>query len=448
MVKVADLVKTLVLLIPVFCLAGLNAAPISQDNSQGQSESARSIQAGKKLYDEGEYQNAIIKYFEALAQSKTQEEKADAYFNLALSYYALGDAARSSDQLKNLFGIQPNRTIDDRFFPSGFIALSNQVNKDVRRPSGATATKETEKKTDVDIQAGAKKETAPAPIGQEALPQTNAPEEKAFAGKRRWSIRFHGALSSIGDGDLNAGLEGIADEWATVDDIFGYNFQGEYLGIHGAAEAGVHLILPVLKNIGIGLGIGYLRASQQSSIQESSTFFPRADKYTFSPKASAVPLEVDLYYILPLNKALTLSLHAGAAYYLASVEANYRIDGNDGGFVAWAMTADGKGFGFHGGIELDLQITNSLSIFTEVFYRRAEIGPLIGTRLLTSNYGYQEQRMGTLYYYETQEFFSKKYFPAIDIADEAPSSQAFKNTREVKIDFSGGSARTGIIVKF
>ena len=69
MVKITVSGKMLVLLMLVFCLVELNAAPISQDNPQGLSESARSIQAGKKFYEEGDYQNAVIKYFEALAQS-------------------------------------------------------------------------------------------------------------------------------------------------------------------------------------------------------------------------------------------------------------------------------------------------------------------------------------------------------------------------------------------
>ncbi len=430
MVKITVSGKMLVLLMLVFCLVELNAAPISQDNPQGLSESARSIQAGKKFYEEGDYQNAVIKYFEALAQSKTIEERADAYFNLALSYYALGDMTKSSDQLKNLFVIQPDRTIDDRYFAAGFIALSLQIKKEV------------------DLQAGEKKETAPALKRQEISPDTNAAEEKAFARKLRLSIKLHGALSSISGGDLNTGLEGIANEWMTHDDIFGYDFQGEYLGLHGATEFGVHLIFPVLKNIGIGFGTGYLRASQQSSIQSSRNNSSRGETYTFSPKASAVPLDIDLYYFLPLSKALILNLHIGAGYYLANVEPNYRIDDNDGTYTTWEMKADGKGLGYHGGIELDLKITNSLSIFTEAFFRHAKIGPLIGTHLYTSRWGLQTQKMGTLYYYETEEFFSDTYFPTIDVFDQAPSNQAFQNTREMKIDFSGGSARVGIIVKF
>jgi sugar lactone lactonase YvrE len=81
------------------------------------------IQEGKRLYESGEYEEAILRLLEGLKKTKVKTEAADARFYLSLSYYALGRNADCQAQLQELFKLQPERTIDERYYAAGYIEL-------------------------------------------------------------------------------------------------------------------------------------------------------------------------------------------------------------------------------------------------------------------------------------------------------------------------------------
>jgi hypothetical protein len=85
------------------------------------------IEEGKKLYENGDYEEAVRTLLEALKKTKAGASVADARFYLALSYYALGKTEDSRNQLEALFLIQPGRTIDESLFAEGFVELYNRV---------------------------------------------------------------------------------------------------------------------------------------------------------------------------------------------------------------------------------------------------------------------------------------------------------------------------------
>jgi len=93
----------------------------------GSQESLLWTQEGKRLYDSGEYEEAVRKLLEGLKKAKSKTEAADARFYLSLSYYALGRTDECRDQLNQLFEIQPQRAIDERFYASGYVELYHKT---------------------------------------------------------------------------------------------------------------------------------------------------------------------------------------------------------------------------------------------------------------------------------------------------------------------------------
>jgi DNA-binding beta-propeller fold protein YncE len=90
-------------------------------------ESLLWIQEGKRLYESGEYEEAVLKLLEGLKKAKVKAEAADARFYLSLSYYALGRTDDCRDQLNQLFEIQPQRAIDEQLYASGYVELYNKA---------------------------------------------------------------------------------------------------------------------------------------------------------------------------------------------------------------------------------------------------------------------------------------------------------------------------------
>lgn len=104
--------------------------------SRGQ-EAQAGIEEGKKLYENGDYEEAIRTLLEALKRTKSNAVTVDARLYLALSYYALGKADDSRAQLEALFRLQPGRPIDESLYAEGFVDLYETVQAEKR---GAAAT--------------------------------------------------------------------------------------------------------------------------------------------------------------------------------------------------------------------------------------------------------------------------------------------------------------------
>jgi sugar lactone lactonase YvrE len=96
------------------------------------------IQEGKRLYDSGEYEEAVRKLLEGLKKAKVKTEAADARFYLSLSYYALGRTDECRDQLNQLFEIQPQRAIDERFYASGYVEFYHKTRAEKLRGQPAS----------------------------------------------------------------------------------------------------------------------------------------------------------------------------------------------------------------------------------------------------------------------------------------------------------------------
>ncbi|MGD2245743.1 MAG: TonB family protein [Candidatus Aminicenantes bacterium] len=92
-----------------------------------QSETAELIKAGKELYENGEYKEAIIMFLTALTKNPSVDELSEAYFNLSLAYFADGQSQNAEEYLQKMFEIQPDKTIDERYYPLSFVELFNRL---------------------------------------------------------------------------------------------------------------------------------------------------------------------------------------------------------------------------------------------------------------------------------------------------------------------------------
>ena len=125
-----------VLLLFVAVLSGESAARMS---GQAQNEFTKAFQAGKKLYEDGEHKEAALNLFQALALTKEKGEIAEVCFYLALTYYALGEKDNCQLHLKKLFEAQPDKDIEAKYFPVGFVGLFYVAKNEAARPAKPAA---------------------------------------------------------------------------------------------------------------------------------------------------------------------------------------------------------------------------------------------------------------------------------------------------------------------
>ena len=92
----------LVIIVLILFTAALVSEGLAQAAGQEQSEYQKAFQAGKKLYEDGEHKEAVIKFLQALTAAKEKGEIGEACFYLSLSYYGLGDAENTLFYMKKI----------------------------------------------------------------------------------------------------------------------------------------------------------------------------------------------------------------------------------------------------------------------------------------------------------------------------------------------------------
>ncbi|MCX6554971.1 MAG: outer membrane beta-barrel protein [Candidatus Aminicenantes bacterium] len=260
--------------------------------------------------------------------------------------------------------------------------------------------------------------------------------------KPGFSLRLYGGLNYLKGGDLNTGLKGFADSAIYEFANSGYSHSGDYQDMNWGAEAGGELVYQFSRYLGLGVGVGYSQASKSSAVtlMGSDTV-----KFIFNPKASAIPIKVELIFFLPLSDAFRISLSAGPEYYLASVRADIRRE-YPASWSEWNQEADGQTVGFQGGIALEIRLSRRISLLIEGKGRYAKIKEFKGTNIFSTSSGYQEKQEGTLYYWTDNYTF--KPFPVIFVESSFPSEPWQQDVRKAEVDFSGGSIRGGIVFRF
>jgi hypothetical protein len=274
-----------------------------------------------------------------------------------------------------------------------------------------------------------------------AHPGTMSGAETGFA------IRLYGGLGYQNVGDLNTGLKGFSDSIIYYAMGLWYAAGGGYGLMHTGMDLGGDIIFQFSPNIGIGIGSGYLRTSRTSELKLAAPDPSLHDEtFTFTPSVSVVPIRASLFVFVPLGRSLKLSLNAGAEYYLASISSLIRDE-----YPSWLWNeredkATGRGFGFHGGIGLEIRLASELALILEGQGRVAKINELTGTHTYRNSFGYEDTMNGTLYYWTDMWFFEP--FPYVFVNDTLPSDPWQQNPRKAVLDLSGWSAVAGFLFRF
>jgi len=261
-----------------------------------------------------------------------------------------------------------------------------------------------------------------------------------------FSVKFFGGYNYLMGGDLNNGLKGQLDLMTAFGAAVGYSAQGSYQPVHFALDVGGDVIFKLTPVVSVGAGIGYIET--QSSPTQISLNHPVWTAVTLrqDPKVTAIPVRASLFFFIPLGARVNLTIQAGAAYYLAKMHSVY----NQAEASDWnqaEIKAEGMGYGFHGGLGLEILLASNLSLVVEGTGKYAQVGNFSGTTTWSSSGGSSHSEQGTLYYFQNT-LFPLGTYPLLTMSSAAPSGFGISDVREARIDFSGFTAQAGLLVKF
>ena len=256
-------------------------------------------------------------------------------------------------------------------------------------------------------------------------------------------VKLKGAYVAFAAGDMEKGTAGFYDR--QVVEILSAGFElgtSDKNSFRNGYELAGDIIYYFTPRIGVGVGGSLVRAQE-----ESSTFFhwPESTfdyRMTGLPEIKIISVRLGVYYLIPLNRLLTVTVSAGPEYHIA----DFKYGGSlTTPYYAGSLVqrVDARKLGLHGGIALEVRMNRRLAFCLEALGRYAKISGFEGKEAAyewTEGGSFTVQDEGTLYYTEEDGY------PHLDIPSAgAPGGQ---NARKAVFDFSGVSLRAGLNFKF
>jgi hypothetical protein len=254
------------------------------------------------------------------------------------------------------------------------------------------------------------------------------------------SLKLYGGISEIAGGDLNRGLEGLID---ILNVPHGIAVTGKYHPVHFGPDFGGEVIFNLTSRLGIGLGIGYLQARKESTIEiaDSEDYTEPTHFYTriLRPRLQAIPLTLGLLYDIWTGERFNLEVNSGIGLYLGKVALGDSWT-EKGSSLSNQTTWEGKSqaIGFHIGLGMEISLNQSTSFMVDVLGRYGRLKNIKGD--LIENGATSENAF--LWYCE------QGAYPLIIINDSAPPDWRYGSIRKGEVDLSGLSARVGVKIKF
>jgi len=257
-------------------------------------------------------------------------------------------------------------------------------------------------------------------------------EESEFFEGIGLTIKVSAGFNHIAAGEINEGLRGVVDFHKQILSYSGYYFDREFEPFHSGFDYGIDAIYSLTSHIGIGIGTGYIWWGNKNWMPLSDPLFIR--RLDSTPRIKAHPVRIGAFFTIPVFNRINLTLNAGPSYYF--VQYNYNMSFNPYNVVT---RTKGQGWGYHGGIGLELEWNSRSTLFVELQGRHAKINNFKGTE---KRFGHTIE--GSLCYLEGDDGSEIKGL--LYVLNE--EMLIYPNIRKADFDLSGFAINVGAKVKF
>jgi hypothetical protein len=256
-------------------------------------------------------------------------------------------------------------------------------------------------------------------------------------------IKLKGAWVAFAGGDMDKGPSGYYDR--QIVEILSAGFElrkNDKNPFRNGYELSADLVYYLTPRIGLGVGGSLVRSHQESTALFHWPESTNEYRLTGLPEIRVISIRLGLFYLVPINRLLALSLSAGPEYHIA----DFKYSGSlTSPYYAGSLVqrADTRKLGLYGGIALEMRMNRRLAFCLEALGRYARISGFEGNEAAYEWGGGQSittQHQGSLYYTEDGGF------PHLDIPASVASGG--QNARKAVFDFSGVSLRAGLNFKF
>ena len=255
------------------------------------------------------------------------------------------------------------------------------------------------------------------------------------------SVRLSGGFSHFSGKDINTGASGMFDSWTDFFTLSGYTVSARAKTFHSTSDVAGDIIYEIMPNIGIGLGLGIIRGSKTSLLIVNGLDIQVEQKFAGTPRIQAVPLRLGLFFTIPVDQLLSITVNGGSALYLTKFSHFFGPDWKERDSTVQVTRA--QNIGFHGGVSLNLNMNKRVALFIEGHGRYAKVSNFEGDEKknrYVDNREVSSIQKGNLYLLQDDNN------SFLTVLNEEPSG--YQSAKKVTFDLSGYGLRVGLTVKF
>jgi hypothetical protein len=276
-------------------------------------------------------------------------------------------------------------------------------------------------------------------FSQEAAPAVSRP---------KFSLKLGGGASYATLGDLGRGIDGqmvyLKDEYGDISGAY----DTPLLGLSSGGE----LLYNFSRRFAVGLAAGYVRHAKASQVSYSLGFIDVQER--IAPKLNVIPVELNLHYYFPLGRRIALDLFAGAGYYLAQLDYEYRMDlsltslGLDG-YDLYTFKSRRGAAGFPAGLGIEVALGSRMALSLDILGRYASITDFKGDWTEEGGGDFWEYDDGgsdhTMWFYVWT--YGDKAYDQVAFQTDKPFGSLVSDTRPAKLDLTGVVATLSLKIR-
>jgi hypothetical protein len=266
---------------------------------------------------------------------------------------------------------------------------------------------------------------------------------------KKLSIKFSGGFGNTNGGDFDHVISGMNSLLVDLAAELDLSVTSQLTSVNWGPEFEGEGVFNITERFGVGVGIGYIRRTDESLGQLELLPLTRAS-FSWAPEFAAIPILLSGYYTLPMTAKLSAFIKLGLGYYFAKLNYVNREENEIVGIVFWDQDegeARDSGMGFHGGIGLEYNLSQTIAFFVEGTGRYAEFKDWDVDNTSTNPFG-SSSTSGKFWFVEEWEPVTNRYYPSIELSPQIPSESGQRNSRKLAIGISGIVFKLGIRVRF
>ena len=260
------------------------------------------------------------------------------------------------------------------------------------------------------------------------------------------SARFSFGPAIIGTGDLAAGIQGNNDVSAR---LYGPSLSGGLKAPGLGFEPSGEIVLHLGSRWGIGFGSGFSFFSGEGEL--AYAVGDVTVKEHLLTRLTAVPLQLNIHFFIPLSGRLSIDAWAGPGLYLTRWTWDYTMTAGAQGMSGsdrFIFKAGRPAFGGQAGLAVGLKLSNALDLTIEVSGRYASAGGFSGDWTETGSgdfWSLADSGQASAWAYDWM--YDGKPFRQLSFQETAPEGESVKNARDARIELTGLGVRLGFRIR-